>query len=51
MNDNGQHQGDDKQALRRAVLSRRDALDPRFRYEASLSATKRPKRLSSLSKA
>lgn len=41
MNDNGQHQGDDKQALRRAVLSHRDALDPRFRYEASLSAAKK----------
>lgn len=40
MNDHRQPQGDDKQALRRAVLSRRDALDPRFRYEASLAAAK-----------
>lgn len=41
MNDHRQPQGDDKQALRRAVLSRRDALDPRFRYEASLAAAKK----------
>ena len=41
MNDTGQPQGGDKQQLRRAVLSRRDALDPRFRYEASLSAAKK----------
>ncbi|OYR21104.1 5-formyltetrahydrofolate cyclo-ligase [Brucella thiophenivorans] len=40
MNDDGQPRGDDKQTLRRAVLSRRDALDPRFRYEASLAAAK-----------
>ncbi|GLU28660.1 5-formyltetrahydrofolate cyclo-ligase [Brucella sp. NBRC 12950] len=41
MNDNGQPRGDDKQALRREVLSRRDALDPRFRFEASLAAAKK----------
>jgi len=41
MNDTGQPQSGDKQQLRRAVLSRRDALDPRFRYEASLSAAKK----------
>ncbi len=40
MNDKGQPRGDDKQALRREVLSRRDALDPRFRFEASLAAAK-----------
>ena len=40
MNDTGQSR-DDKQALRQAVLSRRDALDPRFRYEASLAAAKK----------
>lgn len=40
MNDTGQPR-DDKQALRQAVLSRRDALDPRFRYEASLAAAKK----------
>ena len=41
MNDKGQPRGDDKQALRREVLSRRDALDPRFRFEASLAAAKK----------
>lgn len=41
MNDTGQPQSGDKQQLRRTVLSRRDALDPRFRYEASLSAAKK----------
>lgn len=41
MNDTGQPQGGDKQQLRRAVLSRRDALEPRFRYEASLLAAKK----------
>lgn len=30
----------EKQALRRAVLARRDALDPRYQYEASLAAAK-----------
>ncbi|MBV2144737.1 5-formyltetrahydrofolate cyclo-ligase [Falsochrobactrum sp. TDYN1] len=34
----GESRNDDKQALRREVLARRDALDPRYRYEASLSA-------------
>ena len=41
MNDKGQPRGDDKQALRREVLSRRDALDPLFRFEASLAAAKK----------
>ncbi|WP_343312754.1 5-formyltetrahydrofolate cyclo-ligase [Brucella sp. BE17] len=31
----------DKQALRRQVLAQRDALDPRYHYEASLSAAKK----------
>lgn len=30
----------DKQTLRREVLARRDALDPRYRFEASLAAAK-----------
>ncbi|PWL16863.1 5-formyltetrahydrofolate cyclo-ligase [Falsochrobactrum shanghaiense] len=34
----GENRNDDKQALRREVLARRDALDPRYRYEASLRA-------------
>lgn len=31
----------DKQALRRQVLAKRDALDPRYHYEASLAAAKK----------
>lgn len=45
MTDAGRLQGSDKQQLRREVLSRRDALDPRFRYEASLKAVKGAEKL------
>ncbi len=36
-----QGRSDIKQVLRREVLARRDALDPRYQYEASLSAAKK----------
>lgn len=35
--------GLEKQELRRKVLAVRDALDPRFHYEASLAAAKKVK--------
>ncbi len=43
--------GLEKQELRRRILAIRDALDPRFHYEASLAAAKRVRPRSTFPKA
>lgn len=39
-----QGRSDEKQALRRMVLARREALDPRYQYDAALAAAKKARR-------